>query len=399
MGTLKNDTLCLKSGLNIIEAPNETGKSTWCAFIRTMLYGINTSDRDKTGYLSDKTTRYRPWDGGAMEGMMEVEIGGVNITLQRTAQGQAPMKKFSALYTGTGDKAEFLTGETAGEALTGMPERVFERTAFIRQAGMRIVGDSELEKRINSIISTGEETTSFTETNDMLELWKRRLQSSKNTGSIPRLKSELSENEEKLAKMEKAQESLSEMRRSIRRLEGQKTQAEEELKTHDVLDRLAEKRRITEASTRAKQAEDDAVFIRHQLTVNGRLTTREDISRLREAAASLSSLRAVLLRAEEEKKEAAAEKKDADIPLKLSPFAGLGEDAVSKLMETVLSANKTVSAKSDKKPVPKRALLIASIVLFFGTVLALTLQYFAAAGYLCCYSVLMRLSRSSHAKN
>ena len=31
-GKLENNTLTLMPGLNIIEAPNEWGKSTWCAF-------------------------------------------------------------------------------------------------------------------------------------------------------------------------------------------------------------------------------------------------------------------------------------------------------------------------------------------------------------------------------
>jgi uncharacterized protein YhaN len=66
-GRLQNETLTLDRGLNIIEAPNECGKSTWCAFIKAMLYGIRTSDRDKAGYLSDKT-RYRPWSGVPMAG-------------------------------------------------------------------------------------------------------------------------------------------------------------------------------------------------------------------------------------------------------------------------------------------------------------------------------------------
>ena len=54
-GKLENSVLTFKPGLNIISAPNEWGKSTWCAFVDNMLYGINTADRDKTGYLSDKT--------------------------------------------------------------------------------------------------------------------------------------------------------------------------------------------------------------------------------------------------------------------------------------------------------------------------------------------------------
>ena len=41
-GKLENETLTLTPGLNILEAPNEWGKSTWCAFLVAMLYGIET---------------------------------------------------------------------------------------------------------------------------------------------------------------------------------------------------------------------------------------------------------------------------------------------------------------------------------------------------------------------
>ena len=48
-GRLQNDTLELQPGLNILQAPNETGKSTWCAFLLSMLYGINSRERDRPG--------------------------------------------------------------------------------------------------------------------------------------------------------------------------------------------------------------------------------------------------------------------------------------------------------------------------------------------------------------
>ena len=35
-GTLDGEQLRLDTGLNIIYAPNESGKSTWCAFLRAM---------------------------------------------------------------------------------------------------------------------------------------------------------------------------------------------------------------------------------------------------------------------------------------------------------------------------------------------------------------------------
>ena len=41
-GKLENETLSLHDGLNVIYAPNESGKSTWCAFIMAMLYGVDS---------------------------------------------------------------------------------------------------------------------------------------------------------------------------------------------------------------------------------------------------------------------------------------------------------------------------------------------------------------------
>ena len=66
-GKLQEQTLELQDGLNILQAPNETGKSTWCAFLRAMLYGINTKERDRAGLLADKN-RYAPWSGAACPG-------------------------------------------------------------------------------------------------------------------------------------------------------------------------------------------------------------------------------------------------------------------------------------------------------------------------------------------
>ena len=65
-GVLDNETLHLEPGLNIITAPNESGKSSWCAFIRAMLYGVNASERERAGHKPDKL-RYAPWSGAPMQ--------------------------------------------------------------------------------------------------------------------------------------------------------------------------------------------------------------------------------------------------------------------------------------------------------------------------------------------
>ena len=46
-GCLQGDTLEFGPGMTLIGAPNGSGKSTWCAFLRTMLYGLDTRQRDR----------------------------------------------------------------------------------------------------------------------------------------------------------------------------------------------------------------------------------------------------------------------------------------------------------------------------------------------------------------
>ena len=162
-GQLQNHTLELKDGLNIIQAPNEAGKSTWCAFLTAMLYGINSRERDRGGFMAEKN-RYAPWSGAPMAGRVDCRWDGRDITLMRATRRQSsPMGEFRAIYTGTGDTVPDLTGQTCGETLLGVSREVFERSAFIRQAGLAVTQDTGLERRIAALITSGQEDTSYTE--------------------------------------------------------------------------------------------------------------------------------------------------------------------------------------------------------------------------------------------
>jgi len=278
-GTLQNDELRLTEGLNIVEAPNETGKSTWCAFIRAMLYGIDTADRDKAGYLSAKT-RYRPWNGQPMEGKMEVVFGGRSLTLQRRAQGNYPMRDFSAFYTGTSEALPQFTDKTAGETLTGVSEPIFERSAFIRQSGLAVSQTAELEKRIAALVSTGEESVSYSEVDSLLREWLRRRKHNQR-GLLPAVEGEARQVREKLEMIERANEKLSELRLEKERMENYR---DDFLRESDNLDRF-EKRNAREAYysaaaelEAAQKTLDEALS---ELTQSGDKPTREDIAEIR----------------------------------------------------------------------------------------------------------------------
>lgn len=201
-GTLDGEQLRLDTGLNIIYAPNESGKSTWCAFLRAMLYGIDTSQRARAGFVPDKQ-KYAPWSGKPMAGELELEQGGKCITIRRwTEAPNAPLRGFSAVYTGTDIPVPGLTAADAGEQLTGVSAEVFARTAFIGQGGLVVTGTPELERRISAIVTSGEEASSYTEADAQLRAWLRRRRSGQH-GALPELEGRITEVEEQLHRLER----------------------------------------------------------------------------------------------------------------------------------------------------------------------------------------------------
>ena len=201
-GTLDGEQLRLDTGLNIIYAPNESGKSTWCAFLRAMLYGIDTSQRARAGFVPDKQ-KYAPWSGRPMAGKLELEQGGKRITIRRwTEAPNAPLRGFSAVYTGTDIPVPGLTAADAGEQLTGVSAEVFARTAFIGQGGLVVTGTPELERRISAIVTSGEEASSYTEADAQLRAWLRRRRSGQH-GALPELEGRITTVEEQLHRLER----------------------------------------------------------------------------------------------------------------------------------------------------------------------------------------------------
>lgn len=201
-GTLDGEQLRLDTGLNIIYAPNESGKSTWCAFLRAMLYGIDTSQRARAGFVPDKQ-KYAPWSGKPMAGKLELEQGGKRITIRRwTEAPNAPLRGFSAVYTGTDIPVPGLTAVDAGEQLTGVSAEVFARTAFIGQGGLVVTGTPELERRISAIVTSGEEASSYTEADAQLRAWLRRRRSGQH-GALPELEGRITTVEEQLHRLER----------------------------------------------------------------------------------------------------------------------------------------------------------------------------------------------------
>ena len=198
-GRLQNERLELHDGLNVVTAPNESGKSTWAAFLLAMLYGVDTSQRASAGTLPAKT-KYKPWSGAPMEGRMELLWQGKKITIERTGKGRTPMGEFRAYETDSGQAVAGMTGESCGEMLLGVGRSVFERSAFVGQNAAGVTSDAALEKRLSSLVTAGDETVSASDTAARLRDWRNRCRHNR-TGLLPQAEQQRAQVEDRLAQI------------------------------------------------------------------------------------------------------------------------------------------------------------------------------------------------------
>lgn len=187
-GKLSHQTLQLQPGLNIIEAPNEWGKSTWCAFIIAMLYGIDTRQQTTKTALADKE-RYAPWNAEPMAGRMDICWNGRNITIQRSTKGRIPFGQFHAYETDSGLDIPELTAANCGQMLLGVERSVFTRAGFIRLTDMPLTQDDSLRRRLNNLVTTGDESDAGDKLGKQLRELKNKCRYNR-TGLLPQAEGE-----------------------------------------------------------------------------------------------------------------------------------------------------------------------------------------------------------------
>ena len=212
-GKLEHETLTLESGLNVISAGNEWGKSTWCTFLAVMLYGLDTRAKSTKTALADKE-RYAPWSGSPMSGRIDLNWQGRDITIERATAGRTPMGNFRAYETATGLAVPELTAQNCGEMLLGVERSVFLRTGFIRFTDLNVTDDEALRRRLNSLVTTGDENSAADTLAGELKTLKNRIRHNR-TGLLPQAEAERDRLEGKCRELQALEEHNDEILRKL----------------------------------------------------------------------------------------------------------------------------------------------------------------------------------------
>ena len=252
-GKLDGETLELTPKLNIHAAPNEWGKSTWCAFLTAMLYGIDTRERTTKEQLADKE-RFQPWTGKPMSGTLRVLWKEKDITIQRRARGRVPMGDFLAWETKTGISVRELTAENCGQMLLGVEKSVFLRTGFLRFSDLPVRQDEQLRRRLNDLVTTGDETGDAELLGEKLMELRNRCRHNQ-TGLIPQCQGELRQLQEQLWECQRLHSQHDALAEQVRGLENELAELQNHRDWLDYADARAHRESIGKAEGASRAAE------------------------------------------------------------------------------------------------------------------------------------------------
>lgn len=288
----KDFTLTFAPGVNVLEGDNESGKTTVADFIRFMLYGA--SSKGIGGALSERQ-RFLGFGETAFGGYMELSARGTRYRIDRRITAAANGFRESLQISDLATKAQVLKGENAGDALLGVPETVFTRTAYITQADGAYSGGEELSAAIENLLFSADETVSTEKALKKLDALRVSLLHKNGKGG--QLSDLAAEREALSARLEKALSDNSEiiakegsLNDTLRRIEENKTEYARTKKLCELYDSYIahtrfEKLDAIDAQLAGLDREDAALLARF----DGFVPDGEYLGRLRQAAENVAA--------------------------------------------------------------------------------------------------------------
>lgn len=363
-GKLEHETLTLEPGLNIITAPNEWGKSTWCAFLLAMLYGLDTRVKSTKTALADKE-RYQPWSGSPMSGRIDLNWNGRDITIERSTKRRVPLGEFRAYETASGLPVEELTAANCGAMLLGVEQTVYRRAGFIRFSDLPVTQDEALRRRLNALVTTGDESGAADRLAAQLKDLRNKCRYNK-SGLLPQAEAQLEQLEQKLTELEsldvqskKLRERIQEVKSWLKQLYNHQQALAYEKQARDAVQVAQARDAMVQAEETLNQMETLCA------TLPPRMETEEKVRELRSFRDQWNAIR-------EEERNAPSQPQKPEMP---NPFTGLtAEDARAMARE---DAKQLTQLSGGKLPLVFMAVGIVGL-LAAGVLVNLTAYAFAA---------------------
>ncbi len=209
--------------INVIKEKNGFGKSTLCAFIKVMFYGLQ-GVRVKNLYENERKM-FMPWQGGNFGGYLDFSQKDKRYRIERKFGATAKADKFLLIDLVSGEESNDYS-ENIGEELFGIDVNGFEKcTYYTSLSAEKSVPSSILAK----LFDNSDNINAYENAVKRLEKREKYYQTARNTGVIPILKSKLLSLQNSLFEVENRTKNADELKKQLGLLSEQKKDLENQL--------------------------------------------------------------------------------------------------------------------------------------------------------------------------
>jgi len=237
-GALRNRSFRFDEGVNILEGPNESGKTTVAAFIKYMFYGPDQKGSlDRTRYLTG--VKSGGWLTFVSDSGVTWRIERLTI-LEREGSRESIRDSVQIVDTRT---SQVLPEKHPGEYFFGVSEAVFVNTAFVGQMNAVRPDGSSLAGAVENMLHAADENVDLKRASERLNQARRELLPKNSAGGKIREKEEekaaleaaLASASERAVKVRDAESALQTAARKRQELEEKKDQLEQVADAADVI--------------------------------------------------------------------------------------------------------------------------------------------------------------------
>ena len=222
-GGLRSAEMELTQGLTVLLGGNESGKTTVCAFIRAMLYGLNGKS---TSIMQNERKKYMPWGENTMGGSLRLRNGQHSYEIVRVFGLTRKSDSCRVVDVNTGEVVPIPAGQEPGQVLLGVGESVYLDALHVSFRGGRLQDGAELADRIRNRLDTGEEEIDP-------ERVQERLQRARNAiaprmqdkGALAQVRRELDEARRLLMKEEALKQEMAQLKKAAHRVPEERAEA------------------------------------------------------------------------------------------------------------------------------------------------------------------------------
>lgn len=211
-GKLSDKTFDFTEGCNVFCEENGWGKSTLSTFIKVMFYGFDGETKKKL--IEKEREIYRPWQGGVYGGQITFETGGHTYTMLRTFGKKEAEDEF-VLKDETTNLVTDKYSSRIGEELFKIDAESFKRTVYISQNDCTTMTTDSINAKIGNLAENTDDINNYENVDNKLKDILNSMAPRRATGSLNKLKKQISELTEEVKEVDSVDKSIEEV--SMRR--------------------------------------------------------------------------------------------------------------------------------------------------------------------------------------